>query len=465
LPYLDPNSGQWVYTDTGTGTSFSVPQITGAAALLYQIDPNFSPAQVAQILEETGTPVYDSATGDNYPLLNLDAAITQAYVTAGQAYGLDNTIASATPLSFDRSGVAAQSGLDLLVHNDSYFSFSLSGAQQVQFGFSPTASSLPPFSLYNSSRALIGSLSDGQSLTLQGGTYYLKASANSESSLDGTYGFSISQTPAGSTGNTSLGSALPIDLSSGQGDMADQQLLNGQSDYYSFSLSSTSDTTITLNYNGSDGPPTGELLNSSGNSIAAFNGSQYDGTLDAGNYYIEIAASATLQSTFSLAIDASAIPPAPILSGSISGPNRGSVSVSVANSGTARLGKPYRVDIYASTSRSLGQSAIFLGSVDVQQALDANRTTQISVPLATPRGTPAGEYHLIAMAGPRHQLTQIASTRREYPFGSSSMVARPTAQNAADLFSAATPFSPPAATDDSTSNSPGILTTTGSILE
>ena len=59
----------------GTGTSFAVPQVTGAAAVLLGIDPSLSPSEIRGILSRTasdrGAAGYDEYYG--YGILNLSA--------------------------------------------------------------------------------------------------------------------------------------------------------------------------------------------------------------------------------------------------------------------------------------------------------------------------------------------------------------------------------------------------------
>jgi hypothetical protein len=153
---------------------------------------------------------------------------------------------------------------------------------------------------------------------------------------------------------------------------------------------------------------------------------------------------------------------APILTGSIAQPRRGSVAVTIANSGTAALAGRYSVAIYASTKRTLGRHAVLLGSVNVRRALRADTTVEVSVPVSAPQGTPEGQYHLIAFAGPASQMTQIASTRRTYAFGQTSDIARPSA-TAASLFNTASlinPLPPVESQNNSTFGTVGILTST-----
>lgn len=67
------------YYTTGSGTSFSAPQVAGAIALMLEANPNLTPAQVRDILQRTATPlppyyVYEVGAG----MLNAQAAVTEA---------------------------------------------------------------------------------------------------------------------------------------------------------------------------------------------------------------------------------------------------------------------------------------------------------------------------------------------------------------------------------------------------
>ena len=64
----------------GTGTSASAPMVAGAAALIFSINPNLTPTQVQDILEQSaddlGTPGWDPSYG--YGRLNLARAVSMA---------------------------------------------------------------------------------------------------------------------------------------------------------------------------------------------------------------------------------------------------------------------------------------------------------------------------------------------------------------------------------------------------
>jgi hypothetical protein len=117
--YLDGNDDH-IYL-AADGTSFSAPIIAGAAAILKQIDPTFTPRDIISILRSSGV---DNLDGDNeaapytqlsFPRLDLDNAIALALTrrsgapSSGQVglRGQDNAI------RFDRDGVLYYTWYDL----------------------------------------------------------------------------------------------------------------------------------------------------------------------------------------------------------------------------------------------------------------------------------------------------------------------------------------------------------------
>lgn len=111
IPTID-GGGNPVYV-LGTGTSFSSPAIAGAAAILKQVDPNFTPDEIASILAASGADKYDAPTATTYPRLNLDAAIRLALLRAGQTsaesvspHGKDSSVA------YDAYGILHEAWFD-----------------------------------------------------------------------------------------------------------------------------------------------------------------------------------------------------------------------------------------------------------------------------------------------------------------------------------------------------------------
>src|SRR5882762_7139341 len=67
------------YYTTGNGTSFSAPQVAGVIALMLEINPQLTPAQIRDILQRTATPLppyyaYEVGAG----MLNAQAAVLEA---------------------------------------------------------------------------------------------------------------------------------------------------------------------------------------------------------------------------------------------------------------------------------------------------------------------------------------------------------------------------------------------------
>jgi len=67
------------YYTTGSGTSFSAPQVAGVIALMLEVNPQLTPAQIRDILQRTATPLppyYEYEVGAG--LLNAQAAVLEA---------------------------------------------------------------------------------------------------------------------------------------------------------------------------------------------------------------------------------------------------------------------------------------------------------------------------------------------------------------------------------------------------
>jgi subtilisin family serine protease len=62
----------------GTGTSYSAPQVAGAAALVWAANPSLSPEGVVQILEQTASGAGKWNAGTGYGVLDVAAAVARA---------------------------------------------------------------------------------------------------------------------------------------------------------------------------------------------------------------------------------------------------------------------------------------------------------------------------------------------------------------------------------------------------
>jgi len=194
--YDDNYTGTAEPVNYAQGTSWASAYTAGTATLLKQLDPLFTPAQIANILIESGSAnkVTDPEDIDgigSYPQLNINAAITLGYQTAEEGQFLHNyDIRRAQPISF-RRGVAAIGGQKLLIGKPDVFSFTLAtnSTFKVTIPFSGTGTA-PVASICNvrgKGIALAGA--SGTTVTLEAGTYYLYLT--SPQTILGTYGVNI----------------------------------------------------------------------------------------------------------------------------------------------------------------------------------------------------------------------------------------------------------------------------------
>ena len=90
-PYID-HDDQNVYNEShvGNGTSFGAPLVSGAAALLWMIDPTFTPAQVKSYLLDSGLPINQVVGDNNYSAL----PIPSLKIYDAVYYAINKTIAT-----------------------------------------------------------------------------------------------------------------------------------------------------------------------------------------------------------------------------------------------------------------------------------------------------------------------------------------------------------------------------------
>jgi hypothetical protein len=82
VPYLSLSGDYWL---SGAATSPATPWVAAAGALLKQINPSFSAAQVRSILMDSGKSVFDRSTGLTFKRLDLDDALALGVKRAGSA--------------------------------------------------------------------------------------------------------------------------------------------------------------------------------------------------------------------------------------------------------------------------------------------------------------------------------------------------------------------------------------------
>lgn len=297
----DPNLAGVYYINYANGTSFASPQLVGAAALIKQINPAFTPAQIIQILKDSGTPVRDSVTGNTFPLLNLDAALKLAVLRADPIN--NHTAATAVPLTFSNN-VVQLSGLTSLSHTQDFYSFTLSTATSVTFQITATGGAAPTTSLLDVNGAILANVDSGPTLSLGAGTYYLLATGGN-TTLAGSYAITLQQSVSTTT-NHDAANATTIPLSNGQGQIAGGSLIAGLPDYYKFTVSQTSNVSVALAY-GSGDSANATLLNTAGNNLADIPVGGTTQQLAAGTYYVLVASPTTLAHSYGVSVTASSI--------------------------------------------------------------------------------------------------------------------------------------------------------------
>ncbi|HEY7118859.1 MAG TPA: S8 family serine peptidase [Tepidisphaeraceae bacterium] len=187
LPYYTPSKDEHIWTNGGEGNSWGTPHTLGTAVLIQQIDPTITPAQIMQILQDSGTPVVDPDGTGTYKSLNMLAAIQLAYQrrddAADQGAGNDD-LAHASRISLNGNRGSA-SNLKLLIHDHDDYTFTVSEAGHYRI------STLDGVSLLDADGNVIGTTAaGGLSQDLAAGTYYLDV-YNARRSLAGTYSISI----------------------------------------------------------------------------------------------------------------------------------------------------------------------------------------------------------------------------------------------------------------------------------
>jgi len=120
------SAGELPYYTTGSGTSYSAPQVAGVIALMLEANPNLTPAQIRDILQRTATPLppyymYEVGAGMlNAQAAVLEAAFPQRHFGAwrGTAYQRQVEFTTSAPQSFTGSvtpGISSDTSLNIPV--------------------------------------------------------------------------------------------------------------------------------------------------------------------------------------------------------------------------------------------------------------------------------------------------------------------------------------------------------------
>ena len=305
LIYYLPQTGQRDIL-AGSGTSFATPFIAGMAALLKQIDPTLTGAEMISIIQRSGSANYDGdkespGTGLTWQRLNINNALAMAYSERDDAHENNDSTGSATVLSFS-GDTAALDNLKLLKADGDFYKFTLGAQADIAYILTNSQGAAPSTDLLDSSGTLLKHLSAGDEIRLATGNYYIRVNAPS-STLAGTYGISVTQTPDDPLDNHTANTATPIPLNgNGHGELTGMDLLGGSDDYYSFTIDATNDVNLAIAFGGASTPPSAQLLDTNGNFIATI-GSALTRRLGTGRYLIRVYSATTLDASYDMSVD------------------------------------------------------------------------------------------------------------------------------------------------------------------
>jgi len=202
IPYYTPSTDTDTYVDEGgEGNSWGTPTVTGTAVLLQQIDPTITPAEIMQILQDSGVPTVDPDGTGTYARLDMYGAVNLAYSRRDDIYdqgaGGNDDMAHAALIPLNGQNQGSLSNLKLLIHDNDYFAINVSGPSDFDFALGYTGpSAFPNAELMDSDGNVIGNIGEnglaGKHLTA--GTYYIHL-FNAIESLNGNYSININQAP------------------------------------------------------------------------------------------------------------------------------------------------------------------------------------------------------------------------------------------------------------------------------
>jgi hypothetical protein len=200
LPYYTPSTDSDVVVAGGTGNSWGTPHILGTAVLIQQIDPTIKPAEIMEILQDSGQFVSDPDSAisgfPGYMRLDIYAAIQRAYNVRDDIYdqgkGGDDDFAHAGTISLNSSNAGSVGNLKLLIHDHDYFKFTVNGPDDFKIKVNYSGSSaFPGAELLDADGNLVQTIgSGGISGHLAAGDYYVHL-FNPTESLVGTYSITI----------------------------------------------------------------------------------------------------------------------------------------------------------------------------------------------------------------------------------------------------------------------------------
>ncbi len=388
-PLANPSaSNRHIYL-AATGTSFASPYVAGAVALIKQVDPSLTGQEIISILSRSGVANYDGdheaapVTGLTWPRVSISAAINMAYAERDDNREENDILSAASALTFTND-TASASGLKLLLSDADFYKFTLSTDSDVDFAISSNGSFTPTWDLLDSGGTLLKHLSSSDAVRLSAGTYNLRVNAPA-ATLDGDYSINIDRTPDDALNNHSTATATPITLSGGSGGVSNLNMLAGLDDYFSFTLAGTNDVDLGINFAGSTPDPGAQLLDTNGNLIANYSSGALSRRLTAGRYLIRVYSAVTLDSTYSVSVDATPYVAPPVVVPGTNGTGNG-----IAYDSTGKLHFAWFDESTGTLKYAVRSAANVWGAV---QTIDANPLTGQFVSLSLdPQGRPGVAY-------------------------------------------------------------------------
>lgn len=189
--YDDNYTGQNVLVNYAQGTSWASAYTAGAATLIKQINPAFTPEQVSQILTQTGDPVADNENpAVSYPRLNVKRAVDLAFQLADDPYAGNTNFPTAVSLPYG-GGVGSLSNLKFVIGHPDNFAFNVTKTQKVTINVAYKGTGAYPFVLlFDQNQKIVAQVGPGGlKTTLKPGAYFVYVSATQ--TLPGTYNLSV----------------------------------------------------------------------------------------------------------------------------------------------------------------------------------------------------------------------------------------------------------------------------------
>jgi hypothetical protein len=195
LIYYTPSTGAHTFVhEAGTGNSWGTPHILGTAVMIQQIDPSIMPADIMQILQDSGPKLVDPDGTGTYARLDILAAVQLAYQRRDDAFdqgGGNDTRANASQINLNSLGTGTVNNLKLLVGDSDYYKFNVTASRETNIKSNYGGGTPYTAQLVDADGNLVGNISPGSGLTqtLVAGQYTIVLTA--PQSMVGAYSIQI----------------------------------------------------------------------------------------------------------------------------------------------------------------------------------------------------------------------------------------------------------------------------------